>query len=265
MSRGPRRRCAAVLLLWLLLFVPAVRSDTAGIHAGDTATYEYAQVLVNHLPNGSSYQQSYVSQFSVHVVSVNGSASPAVVDYILSYTEFQNVTTTQTGSVNSTYIFNPYDNRTYLGAIGFYPFAYTDLQPGRMANIPVTITITQAPNGTITGTTRIDVTVGRAAGSVTVNYTAAIGTALQPSSTFLRYNATNGVLTYGTTEVSLAGIDRGFTFSLVSYQKGVPPGLPAIVYVIGGAFAALGAVAVADVARGSLRRRRKAKRFGRAV
>ena len=245
----------------LLLAVSPAAGATREVQAGDSATYAYTQALVNHLPNGTAYTQSYVSEFEVLVVSVNDTVRPGVIGYIVSFTEAMNRTTSQAGGVNFTDFFDPYDNETYLGAIGFYPFIHTDLQPGSRNGLPVTVAITQGPNGTVTETNTVDVTVTRAGGFLTVNYTARAGTALQPSSTLLEYNATNGVLNYGTTRVLLAGIERDFTFSLESYTTAEPPGVPLLAYAIGGSFVLLAAVFVIDRLRGL--RRRRVKRFGR--
>jgi len=234
----------------LLLLVPTARGAAGGVQSGDVATYEYTQSLVNHLPNGSQYVQSYVSQFQVLVVSVNETGSPGVIGYVITFSESMNVTTSQEGGVNFTEFFDPYDNQTYLGAIGFYPFIHPDLQAGSTRNLPVTMELTQGPNGTVRETTSVNVTVSRSGGYVTVNYTARSGSALQPSATFLKYNATDGVMDYGTTRVSLAGIDRDFTFDLQSYTQAPSPGIPVLAYVIAGSFITLAVVFAADRLRG---------------
>jgi hypothetical protein len=90
------------------------------------------------------------------------------------------------------------------------------------------------------------------------------GTALAPSTTFLRYNATDGVLVYGITKVPLGrgGVERDFAFSLESYTPAQTPGFPIVGYVIGGAFAVLAVVFAADRILGGLRRGRR-KKFGK--
>lgn len=261
MGRTSTFSAGATLLILLLAVVPVSYASATPVKAGDQVTYEYSQALVEPLPNGSTYRQAYVSTFSLDVLSVVTSTNPGVIDYRLSYATYQNTTVTQTttGSVNSTYIFDPYDNESYVGTLGFYPFIYTDVAPGSRTNMAVTLSITQAPNGTITGTSRVNVTVTRPDSYIEVNFTAKAGAQLQPSQTFLRFNATNGVLIYGITKVDLMSIERDFIFQLDSYVQGPSPTFPLLGYLIGGSFAALAIIAVADKA-GLLKRRGKARR-----
>ena len=252
---------AAALLAAFLLAVPPSLTLTAGIHAGDLAAFEYVQSLITPLPNGTTSVQSYESRFTVLVVSINDTRPPGVISYVIAYSESMNTTTSRTGGVNFTDFFDPYDNQTYLGAIGFYPFVHPDLQPGSRENLPVTVAITQGPNGTVRETSTVNVTVGRTPTYAVVNYTARAGSALPPSTTLLKYNATDGVLAYGVTKVPLGegGIERDFTFRLESFTPARSPGFPLIGYAIGGSFAALAAVFVADRLRGRLRHGRTRK------
>ncbi len=251
------------MLLVALVTAPVARADTRGIGAGDVVGYTYTQALVNHLPNGTDYVRSYVSRFSVQVVSIDGSTSPATVNYVLGYTESQNKSTSETGSVNSTYFFDPYDNKTYLGAIGFYPFVFTDLQPGSKTNMHVTVSITQGPNGTIKGTTMVNVTVAKVGNFFDVNLTERSGS-VAPSSTYLRYNASNGILTYGTTDVAFLGLERNFIFELASFEPASSPGVPLLAYLVGIPFVALAAFALIDYLRSARRKGRSRKQFGRS-
>lgn len=131
--RASRSSAAAVFIVLTLLSSPANSGSGVAVRAGDRVTYDYTQTLVEPLPNGTTYRQAYVSRLTLDVLSVSNSGIPVSVDYTLGYTTYHNVTVTQTssqGSLNSTYLFDPYDNETYLGALGFFPFIYTDVAVG---------------------------------------------------------------------------------------------------------------------------------------
>ena len=251
-----------LLFLFLLGVAPASFASTTFVRTGDRVTFNYSQALVEPLPNGSIYRQAYLSEFSIDVLGVSTSTVPGVITYTLSYSTYQNstvTTTSVTASVNQTYIFDPYDNMSYLGGLGFYPFIYTDVATGTKTQMPVTQLITGAPNGTITGTNRINVTVTRPSPYIDVNFTSKPGANTAPSDTFLRFNATNGVLLYGITKAQLLSFERDFTFTLDSYVQGPAPSIPLTLYLVGGSFAVVAIIAVADWA-GLLRRRTRTKR-----
>jgi len=262
LKRTSKFSSCALLLLLLLAGLPAVVASSTPVRAGDQVTYNYSQALVEPLPNGTIYRQAYLSKFSLDVLSVAESTVPGVIQYTLSYSTYQNATVTQTavtGSINSTYIFDPYDNMSYLGALGFYPYIYTDVPAGSKDGILVEQQITGAPGGTISGANRINVTVTRPDSYIEVNFTAKAGAQTQASQTYLRFNATNGVLIYGITKVNLLAVERDFIFQLYSYVQGPSPGVPVLAYVIPGAFGAVAVLALLDRA-GVFRRRSRTRR-----
>jgi hypothetical protein len=262
LNRTSKSSFCVLLLLLLLAEVPAVVASSSPVRTGDRVTYNYSNALIEPLPNGTIYRQAYLSKFSLDVLSVGTSTVPGIIEYTLSYATYQNATVTQTtatGSVNFTYIFDPYDNRSYLGTLGFYPFIYTDVSAGSKEGIVVSQVITGAPNGTISGANRINVTVSRPDSYIDVNFTAKAGVQTQASQTYLRFNATDGVLLYGITKVSLLSVERDFIFRLDSYIQGPSPGIPVLAYAMGGAFGAVAVIAVLDRA-GVFRRRGRTRR-----
>ncbi len=262
MTRTSRFSAGVLLLLLLLATVPPSYASTTPVRTGDRVTYNYSQALLEPLPNGTTYRQAYVSKFSIDILSVATSSVPGVIGYTLSYESYQNATVTQTavtGGVNSTFIFDPYDNQTYLGELGFYPFIYTDVASGSMKGLVVHQSITQGPSGTISGRNQINVTVTRPNSFIDVNFTAKSGTSTSPSTTFLRFNATSGVLVYGITKVNLLSLERDFIFQLDAYVQGPAPSIPVLAYVILGSFVAVVVLALLDRA-GVFNRRGRVKR-----
>ncbi|MGD0146892.1 MAG: hypothetical protein ABSB53_08615, partial [Nitrososphaerales archaeon] len=116
----------AILLLTLAPGVAVAR--TMGISAGVSVVFSYQILTTYKTPNGN-YTTTIDNQFTVDILEVN--ASRGEVWYTESINVFNSTTqTTGTPVSNTTTIFDPYDNESYLGNIGFYPFTYTDLLPG---------------------------------------------------------------------------------------------------------------------------------------
>jgi hypothetical protein len=199
--------------------VARVNASTPGITGGAEVTFDYRTSLGYPLPNGSYYLQTHDNQFTVNVASVDNSYPPGIITYKETFTLYNDTTVDQSVS-GTTPFFDPYDNKTYVGSIGFYPFAYTDIAAGSIDNIPVSLAINGPTNVTSTTVNRINATVSRSGVNIIVNITVRSGSQLPLSHTNLNYNATNGVLLYGETDYALLGTDRRFVYTLSSYTPG---------------------------------------------
>lgn len=239
-----------------------VEGSKAGIIAGAQVTYDYKMSVGYLLPNNTYYMKTGDNRFTVNVLSIDNSHPPGIIGYVETFTLYNDTTVNE--SVNGTTpFFDPYDNMTYVGNIGFYPFMYTDVPTGSSANIPVSLTLQVQSNTSITNVNRINVTVSRASRQIIVNITMESGPQLPPSYTYLSYNASNGVLLYGKTDFTLLGADRGFVYTLSSYTPGSNtqgglPLFPLIDYLAFGSFAGL---AIVGITRLFFRDKRRGKRF----
>ena len=222
----PRRLAKLALMAflgYLLVGLPAVqavstsvRPSSIGVQAGITITYDYVTTEGYPLPNGSSTHSAEDSGFNIAVNSINGSAYPGVFTYTETFTKYNNATTMQ-AATGSTYIFNPYDNVTYLGALGFYPLIYTDVQSGTVERLKLVGSAITA-NGTQRASQTVNASIGRSGDTIEVNYTETFaGNALTYNT--LSFNATTGVLVHGASLVDFAFTERGFIYTLLSVQK----------------------------------------------
>lgn len=179
-------------------------------------------------PNGNVTNIS-TNKFTVDIFSVNVSAPHGEVGYAETVQEFNSTTVTSSSLFeNFTTIFDPYDNFSYMGNIGFYPFTYADLPNGSVHNLGVNITVTNVPYGngtaTLSSVQYVNATVARSPGSIDVNLTTVASPGEMPSVWVMRFNSTTGVLKYAKTTTNLeSDIEKIFTYALVSYSHASPP------------------------------------------
>lgn len=256
-----RFRYVLVVFLLLLLVSPAVEARSSGLSRGDSLVFQYVIRTSFATPNGNTTSVS-VNQFTVDVLAVNLTAPLGDVEYAETVTEFNNTQVTTPSAVeNITSIFDPYDNNTYIGNIGFYPFTYTDLKPGSVQDLNVSLTIAGSPAGNISGIQTVNASVARSPAGIGVNFTIGTGGAAPPSLTVMTFNSTTGVLERGITYTHFFNVEKDFTYNLLSYRRGSPPGPGLLPYMLGGIIA-VGVVALAlYVQRRPSRREKRARRL----
>jgi hypothetical protein len=256
-GRHDRRRqsegTSVVVVIVLLLFsVRAAQGATGngmtiGVVPNDKFVYKYTIFTTFETPNGNRSSTSN-NMFTLGVISTGTTDSVGAVAYSETITEVNNTSVATPSAVeNTTAVFDPYDNVTYLGNIGFYPFTYTDLTSGSANDLPVSLTITGTPEGEVTGAQRVNATVVRGEGTIDVNFTIFTATTgMQLSLTVMKYNATNGVLIQGITYTNFFSTEKKFIYELVSSSR-APAGLfnPDIeVFVLSGIIVVVAILAV---------------------
>ena len=260
-----RSKLFGIAVLVLLLLLPGqALAKTAGISPGDSMVYSYEIYTTYASPNGNVTHIS-MNQFTVNILSVNASAPQGEVGYTQSITEFNNTAVTVTNSSyyseNYTTIFNPYDNLTYMGNIGFWPFTYTDLAVGSVKDLNLSYTIVNIPvssgSSTFTVVQHINGTVTKSPSSIDVNMTLVAYAGSHPSSITLSFSSATGVLEYCRITTNLISeIEKIFTYHLLSFTS--PKGLGYIPYLAIAAVVAV-VVIVAVVRRQSPREKKAAR------
>jgi len=206
-------------MLALLVVSTAPReaaARTLGVQANDTFSYDYDVFTTYATPNGNISSTQY-NQLTISVLWTNSSRPLGEAAYSEVITELNGTSVSSPSAIeNTTTIFDPYNNDTYLGNIGFYPFVYTDLRAGSPHNLPVSLTVGNTPSGDLTGTQEVNATVARDSGTISVNFTIFSSASTPPSQTSMRYNATTGVLMEGTTYTHFFGVEKNFVYTLIS-------------------------------------------------
>lgn len=257
-------KVASVALLILLLTPGVTVARTTGISGGDSVVYSYQILTTFREPSGPNNTSTIDNVFTVDILGVNTTAPLGFVDYTEIVNVFNSTTeVTTTGVSNATTIFDPSNNDTYLGNIGFFPFIYTDLKQGTWNGLGVKLPITGAPgnNGTITvpgQTQRINASVIRASKSIGINYTLYDLTDAPPIHTVMNYSATTGVLQYARTWANVFSVEKILTYNLISYNQPFRPNLTILWYVL---LAAIIATVAYSVATRGTRRERKVARM----
>jgi hypothetical protein len=255
-----RSSLLALLLLGLLLLPSPALARTVGVSASDSVVFNYTIFTTYATPNGNQ-SSTQLNQMSISVDSVGTSSTLGEIQYTETINILNGTSVESPSAVsNVTTIFDPYDNRTYLGTIGFYPFTYTDLAAGSTGNLSVTLAITGTGTTSIMGTQHVSSVIAKAPGYILINFTISSGSKLPPALTVMKYDATTGVLIKGVTYTHYFGVEKIFTYDLVSYHH-VPS--PDYTYVYFGLVAAIVIVAVVAVLRRPSKRERKADRMRR--
>jgi len=256
---------AAGLVLIILLLAPgAVVGRTAGVAGGDTAVFSYQIVSTTRspfptLPNNTN---TFTSQFAVSVLSVNTSASLGYFTYTLTVEDVNGTTeSTSNKASNATTFLEPWNNDSYLGVIGFYPFTYTDLPQGKWTDLEIYAPLTGIPGVNASQSTavqRLNASVARTSGLIKVNYTLYDLSDAIPIPTEMLFNASTGVLQHATTTANAFNVEKIFTYNLVSYDHPAKLDLSFLWYV---ALAAVIVFVVYNVATRKSRRERKVERI----
>lgn len=208
------------LSLAALLLVSSAPHDaaarTVGVQPNDSFVFSYTVFTTYATPNGNKSSTQY-NQLNLAVLWTKTATTLGEVAYSELITEVNGtVVSTPSAVQNVTTILDPYDNDTYLGNIGFYPFTYTDLSAGSAHNLPVSLTVGDTPSGDLTGVQQVNSTVARGAGTISVNFTIFSSASTPPSQTVMRYNATTGVLMQGTTYTHFFNVEKNFIYTLIS-------------------------------------------------
>lgn len=259
-----RARILALSLITLLALPGAVQARSIGISVGDTIVYNYTIYTSYATPNGN-HTTSQFNQFSILVTSVDTTKPLGEVGYTESIL-ILNGSSVTTGSPvsNVTTILDPYDNNTYLGNIGFYPFVYTDVAAGSAYNLNISLPVVATAGTTLYGVQHLNATVAREKDSIGVNFTVLAGKNIPPSYTVMKFDASSGVLISGETFTHLFGIEKNFSYALVSYSHVQPSDLSIFLYAIPVVVAVIAVVLF--LSRPSRRQRKKARmreKFGR--
>ena len=205
-------RLLSVLLVVLLLAPAFAVGRTTGIHPGDTAVYSYLIDTTYTAPGGNVSNTLY-NEFTININSVN--ATIGEVGYTITVTIANSTeVTTDNVSFNFTTIFDPNDNESYLGNIGFLPFAYTDLQAGPVRNLGIKFSTQSYVNGSVV----------REPGLIDVNFTIMSDLSGNLSSRVakeaLKFNATTGLLESGWGAARIYyTVWRYGTYKLLSYKQ----------------------------------------------
>lgn len=220
-------KAVAVAFLALLL-IPGFTSNAAlGFSAGDSVTFVYDIHAFTLQVSGQRFYNSTTTQKDIEtidVLGVNTTGKIGIVAYRETITLF-NSTTLATPRVgqNLTAIFNPYDNDTYIGKLGFYPFTYTNLPVGSAKGLTVRVSLLNYPgfNGTVVATAKVNATVTRDPRYIYVSCIIAYPSE-KPFYMAMKYNATTGLLFNMTTRASFLGTPQILTYQLMQYSRYSP-------------------------------------------
>jgi hypothetical protein len=201
-----------VLLTVLLLAPGPALGRTTGLRPGYTAVYSY-KIDTTYVTPFGNVTNTFYNEFTINIESVDTEANVGEVGYTLTVT-IANSTEVATDNVvsNFTTIFDPYDNRTYVGNIGFLPFVYTDLQAGPVRNLGVKWTTPSYVNGSVV----------KEPGFIDVNFTIMSDLSGNYSSRVakeaLRFNASTGLLESGYGAANIySTVWRYGNYKLLSY------------------------------------------------
>lgn len=257
--------CAAVAVL--LMLPGLAQANTMGVSAGDSMAFSYQIYTTYETPNGN-VTNIQNNNFTVNIISVNQSAPHGEVGYTISVSEYNNTIETNSSLTspspeNFTTVFNPYDNLSYLGNIGFWPFTYTDLKVGSVHNLGVNTVVTNVPSGNATLTLKttqyFNATVARSPGQIDVNLTQIAYSGSHLTAYVVRFNSTTGVLEYSKETTNLIGtIEKIFTYTLIRYTRPTPLNLWFAPYL---AVAVVAVIAVLAVVRRKSPQEKKAARM----
>ena len=210
---------AALLALSSTTHYAAAR--TLGVQANDSFTFSYEVFTTYATPNGNQ-SSTQANQLSLSVLWTNTAATLGEVAYSELITEVNGTTVSAPSAVqNTTTVLDPYNNDTYLGNIGFYPFTYTDLNAGSADDLPISLTVGNTPSGDLTGAQSVNATVARGPGTISVNFSIFSSGSVPPAQTVLVYNATTGVLVHGTTYTHFFDVEKNFIYTLIA--SSTPP------------------------------------------
>lgn len=259
------RSLVSLSLLILIILPPLASAKTVGISQNDSLTFDYTIFTTFSTPNGNHTAVQH-NQFTISILAVDTTSQLGQVEY----TEVANlvndtIVSTPSTVQNVTTIFDPYDNNTYLGNIGFYPFTYTDLPAGSVKGLNVSLTLGGVPGAPLTGTQKVNATVARSPTAINVTFTIESTPSIPLSQTDMTFNATNGVLMHGVTSTHFFGIEKDFTYDLVAYRSSAHTNSSNVIYLGLVVLVAAAVVAAYAFARRPSRRQRTAAKMRRKL
>ena len=215
------------VLLLLLSTIPATADSlstprTVGIAPGDKAVFRYL-IHTSYFNDTGNVTTNVLYNESIDVTSVNPTASLGIVNYTVTVSnKLDNGTVRTATNKNSTTIFDPYVNTTYLGNLGFPAFAYTGI-PAGSARFNITLPVMY--NGTryynASNPSRFSVHVVDWPRYTEVNITDTLGSnAYHPFGNFTeKFDAKTGVLVKFVGTTILSFVYRNVYYNLVSFTS----------------------------------------------
>jgi len=213
------------IVLVVLLVAPALTlaggaatARTVGVAPGNTAVYSF---WTHRTFYGVTYsvnitQDVYMNE-TIQITSLNLTAPSGYFSYT---GEIANVTGGTVSSSlllrNTTTIFDPYDNNSYLGVLGFFPVIYTNVKTGNDS-----FQIAPTVNGTKQSAENVTVSVIRTAATIGVNFTVKPFYET-PWRSVNVFNATSGVLEKGAVYTNFFQVEKYFYYTLLSYSVAKP-------------------------------------------
>ncbi|MGP8057047.1 MAG: hypothetical protein ACLP9K_05565 [Nitrososphaerales archaeon] len=217
-------RTIAIVLVALLiapgltLVGATATTRTVGVAAGDEAVYSF---LTHRTFYGVTYsvnitQDVYMNE-TIQITSLNLTAPAGYFAYT---GEIANVTGGTVSSSkllsNTSTIFDPYDNNSYLGLLGFFPVIYTNVLSGNDS-----FQIAPTINGTKQSAENVTVWVIRTPTTIGVNFTVKPFYET-PWRSVNVFNATSGVLEKGAVYTNFFQVEKYFYYTLLSYAVAKP-------------------------------------------
>ncbi|MBI3858861.1 MAG: hypothetical protein HY296_01265 [Thaumarchaeota archaeon] len=245
-------------------------SRPIGVNAGDQAVYRY-EIRTSFETETDNRSSTAMFNVTVGVLAVNTTGALAAIHFINRQEPIiGGVVNTSASTVasNLTYVYDPFNNETYLGKLGFPAFAYTDLQNGTRS-FQLTVPVESPPDfveaNASTPHQTIAVSVTRTTSLITVSLNDTLAEGASPAVTAVqKYDPATGVLQSMRLHFRLLDVSRWFLYTLLSFSPG-PPASPlwwipyAIVATAGGAIA----IWVALPYRKGKKADRMRERFGR--
>ena len=226
-----------------MLLSGSAQAYSTGIKPGDSMTYYYTIFTTYATANGNISSTTTV-EFQVNVLLVNTTTPVGSFGYTENILSLNNTAVTNTTEVkNLTTIFNPFDNRTYTGNIGFWPVIYTDLPPKSVENMVLNESYNDYNGSGYVGFSAADyinASLTRSGGLIDVNLSIApIPLGETPAVFHITYNGTTGVMESMTQYVNVE-VEKVFTYNLVDFTT--PP--KSYTYLIGYAIVGVAAVVI---------------------
>ncbi|MGD0395402.1 MAG: hypothetical protein ABSB26_00645 [Nitrososphaerales archaeon] len=261
-----RASIAAIALLVLLVSPGFAATRVVGYSAGDSLVYAYDINTVIATEVGGQWVNvttTVANQFTLDVLSVDTSAPVGEIGFRETLTIFNATTLGNPGvAKNTTAIFDPYDNDSYLALAGFYPFTYSNLATGSATDLEVDVPLAGGPGLNSSGTVpaSVNTTVTRSPGVILVKCVVKSDPKETPWHMGWRYNATTGLLINGTIEAAFFQTPRVLTYRLLGQSHSTPLDLSFAPYV---AIAAAVLLVVYAAVKGKSRQEKKAERMRR--
>lgn len=251
-------RFLVVPLIVMLLAPGVTQARTVGVSPGDSAVYSYVSDFTYCCAAaGGNVTFTSTNQFSIDVFSVDNQSEPGAVGYTMTWTEANSsVLSTPLVFTNFTTIFDPRDNLTYAGRIGFWPVIYTDVTTGSFTNMMLVVE-TATNSSAVTNVFRVNGTVARDLDYIDVDLSIGGGNGSTPARIDMRYNPVTGILDNMTGAAPYYSVIwRYATYHLLSFSHSNGLDLSFLPYVV---VAVAAAVVVLTYRRRSKREKRAAK------